>query len=189
MKYSILVPLHDKEKRLWPMTIRCLNSIVENSRFADYELLIEDGYTHKKVSYTNELWKRAKGDYLILVGNDVVIKDNLWLEKLAIPDAITSFKEHKAHFDREPYLDFAILCIPRYLLDKIGLLDEQFADGYGYDDNDWCHRARLLNVTQRVVQINAIHEENQTYSSYFTPEQKFALQETNFKLYQKKWQK
>ena len=185
MKYSILIALHDPENKVTGMTKACIDSIERNSK--DYELLVLQGDGHRKVSYTNELWKQAIGEYLILVGNDVIIDDKNWLEKLAIPDTITSAWIHPNHFNHEPFIDFALCCVPRNVLDKVGYLDEQFADGYGYDDNDWSHRARLLNIPQVAITVRATHVESGTYNVYFTKEEKKKLQDRNWELYKLKW--
>ena len=127
---SILIALHDPEKRVEEMTEQCLESIRINSKGQDYELRVLKGQGHRKVSYTNELWRQAKGEYLVLVGNDVIINDNNWLGKLCVPNTITSAWIHKAHFNQEPYIDFALCCVPRNILEKVGYLDEDFTDGY-----------------------------------------------------------
>ena len=42
-------------------------------------------------------------------------------------------------------LAFIAVCIPRFVLNTVGLLDERFT-AYGFEDNDFCLRARICGV-------------------------------------------
>lgn len=62
-------------------------------------------------------------------------------------------KEGQNHAE-VPFVSFTCLYIPRMVLDAVGLLDESFP-GYGYEDTDYCLRARRTGfscgVSGRVV--------------------------------------
>jgi hypothetical protein len=186
MKYSILVTAYDPDKKLTQMTDECIKSIEENSVGRDYELIVLRDHLGLFSAY-NVLFNKAKGDYLVVVPNDTVIMSPDWLEQLAIPDVITSW--HIGTFlltgHKEP--DGGVTCYPRTIVNKVGLYDEQFDQGYGFGDNDWFHRAHLLNIEIRAVSVKLKHNGNTTYMSYW-PEKKQAMYKLCEKLFKDKWQ-
>lgn len=185
MKFSILVTAYDPENKLTEMTDKCLTSIKECSVGEDYELLVDTGPVGLFGAY-NRLFKRAKGDYFVVVPNDTIIRDKDWLKILPNPDRITSW--HIGIFmltgNREP--DGGVTCYPRKLVEKIGYYDEQFDEGYGFGDNDYFHRATLLGIEPEERFTNIVHQGGKTYEAYFNdkkPQMYLHCQE----LFKKKW--
>lgn len=185
MKYSILVTAYDPDKKLTAMTDVCLRSIEECSKGEDYELIVLRDHLGLFSAY-NVLFEQAKGDYLVVVPNDTVIMSKDWLKLLAIPDKITSW--HVGTFlltgHREP--DGGVTCYPRSIVDKVGLYDERFDQGYGFGDNDWFHRADMLGVDIVQVPIKLKHDGNTTYMSYW-PEKKQEMYRKCEQLFKEKW--
>lgn len=185
MKYSILVTAYDPEKKLTEMTDECLKSIKECSEGEDYELIVLRDHLGLFSAY-NVLFKQAKGEYLVVVPNDTVILSKDWLKLLAVPDTITSW--HIGTFlltgNKEP--DGGVTCYPRNIVDKVGLYDERFDEGYGFGDNDWFHRAHLLGVNLLEVPVNIKHNGNTTYMTYWSDKKKEMYDHCE-KLFKEKW--
>lgn len=60
-----------------------------------------------------------------------------------------------------PFVTFGGVFIRKQVIDKIGLLDEQFNPGY-YDDVDYCFRAKEAGFDILYVPVQFIHLESQT---------------------------
>lgn len=186
MKFSILLTAYDPESKLGDMTAACVKSIEESSVGQDYELLVDTGPKGLFGAY-NRLFKRAKGDYCVVVPNDTVIRDPEWLPKLAVPGTITSW--HIGYFlltgHREP--DGGVTCYPRDVFDRVGEYDERFDAGYGYGDNDWFHRADILGVPLLEVPVRITHNGNTTYQTYYDLETRRTMTATCEALFRDKW--
>lgn len=185
IKYSILVTAYDPDKKLTDMTDACVKSIKDNSEGRDYELIVLRDHLGLQSAY-NTLFNQAKGQYLIVVPNDTVIESTDWLELLAVPDTITSW--HIGTFlltgHKEP--DGGVTCYPRNVIDKVGLYDEKFDEGYGFGDNDWFHRADLLGINLLEVPVKLKHQGNTTYMTYW-PEKKEEMYKHNEDYFKEKW--
>lgn len=185
IKYSILVTAYDPDRRLTEMTDACLRSIEECSEGRDYELIVLRDHLGLFGAY-NKLFSQAKGEYLVVVPNDTVIISGDWLERLAIPDTITSW--HVGTFlmtgHKEP--DGGVTCYPRNIADMVGPYDEQFDGGYGFGDNDWFHRADILGVKLQEVPVTLRHNGNTTYMTYWS-DRKQEMYNHCEKLFKKKW--
>lgn len=185
MKYSILVPIWDPKNKLTEIINLCLDSIKKYSKDKDYELLVDSepgGYGRAM----NRMIKQAKGEYLICLASDIIINENNWLEKFTNNETITTFQLVPFIHNGELYPD-TVYGIPKSIQEKIGLFDEQFSDGYGYDDNDYFHRARLLNIQFTVVPLQLSHLGSQTFDMYYGKEGKKDMTYKNKLLYIKKW--
>jgi glycosyltransferase involved in cell wall biosynthesis len=98
----------------------------------------------------------AKGEYVILLNNDVVLLDKTWIDILTKPfvadDSIGmtgAIKEiHPNTF--LPFLVFFCVMTKKSIINKIGLLDEVYNPGYG-EDIDYC--ARLLAQNYKILQV------------------------------------
>ncbi|MFX3635414.1 MAG: glycosyltransferase family 2 protein [Candidatus Pristimantibacillus sp.] len=124
--------------------------------------------------------KLARGDYMLLLNNDVLVTDN-WLGKLlrAFADdhtigivgpmsnyvsgkqqmeMIGSYTEAAARLsiDAEGQYEQVnrvigfCMLFTRELKERIGLLDEQFSPGH-FEDDDYCYRARLAGYRILIV--------------------------------------
>src|SRR5205085_7249714 len=143
--YSVLLTAYDPDQRLTKMTAECIQRIHEMSDGLDYELLMDNEPGGPGPAF-NRMFLAAKGDYNIIMCNDVMVETPGWLEILATPGAMTSWHKGRSSIIDEESLDGSGLCIPRDVRERIGLIDESFADGVGYEDDDLLHRALLLDI-------------------------------------------
>lgn len=186
MKYSILVMAYDPDGVLTEMTSRCVESVISNSKGKEYELFVDfdTGGVEKKV---NRFYERARGEYLIFLNNDSVISDPEWLDKLCIPDTITSNKFVTFFLDGLEEPEMGLCSIPKNVQERVGLFDERFNEGYGFSDNDYMRRARLARVPFEKVDIPGFtHEGSKTFSTYFS-HLKQDMTEKNQRLFVEKW--
>lgn len=157
------------------------------------------GYTRA----ANEGIKVSRGEYVVLLNNDVVVYDKDWLEKLSEPFVTVTDKGYdsdgilrdiyfrksnvgetgallrKSHV--EGLEDFIIgFCsmIPRKVLNEVGLMDEQFSPG-GMDDADLSIRIQRAGYDILPVKLNLYHpNESSTFHDL----------DTNQELFGGKWQ-
>lgn len=188
--YSVVVPTYNHlEDLLKP----CLESIKHNTDFStvDIEIIVVAngcidgtadyvdslGFPFKLVwfdeglGYTiaaNEGIKVAKGEYVILMNNDIVLLDwglpkNTWINMLVAPMLVDEkvgltgpLELYDSYADRR-ILIFFLVCIRRKLFDEIGLLDTAYAPGGG-EDVAFSVEAQNAGYKQVVVPDNNISQ-------------------------------
>jgi GT2 family glycosyltransferase len=183
MKYSIIIPTFNKLNLLKP----CLESIISNTNLSDSEIIIisngcKDGTPEyikslnlklleysEPLGYTkavNEGLKIATGEFIILLNNDIKILVNNWIEILSNPFkdksiGITGPLKFGWNIGGIRYSAIAFWCcmFRRELLNKIGLLDEQFNPGMG-EDGDFCIRTTNAGYKLFQVPVDEEHEFN-----------------------------
>jgi glycosyltransferase involved in cell wall biosynthesis len=163
MKFTILFRNYDPEHKVCDLANRSIHSVLANSTGHDYEIIVLD---RKGIAadFIRGL-KQARGEYVVIVANDVIIEDPEWLDKMAVPDRITGWRESHSEF-YEGTVDFsAAFCVPKHIAEKIGEFDTGFV-GYGYEDDDWFYRARKLGVEFQVVPVKLTHHETATFKAY-----------------------
>ena len=167
-------------------------------------LWFDEGIGYTKA--TNEGIKASKGEYIVLLNNDIELlpqQHNQWIETLKAPfdDYHVGISGPMVCDSRigggHKYAIFFCVMIPRKVMDDVGLLDEMFSPGF-CEDNDWCARAELLRY--RIAQVpdsnykmsgnNMVgsfpiyHKGNRTFSPLSTTS---AVFERNIKLLHKKY--
>lgn len=166
MKYTILLLNYDPEHKMCDMIKNCLHSIVSHSIGHDYEIIVLDRKGLQKE--INRGFKQARGQYVILTANDVMIENN-WLDHFAVPGHITSFHASTSNWNPEKMtneLDFSCICFPKEVLEKVGEYDENFDGGYGYCDNDYLYRASMLGIPFLQVPVKVKHLMSKTFENY-----------------------
>lgn len=166
MKYSILFLNWDPDHKLCEIIKESLHSIISNSIGYDYELIILDRL-HLRAEI-NRGFKVARGEYMIVISNDVIIK-NKWLDFMAVPGTITSWRATKSSWIPDQLtdeLDCSCFCVPKSVWEKVGDWDENFGDRYGYDDNDYLYRATKLDVPLLEVGVKLEHITSSTFNQY-----------------------
>ena len=109
-------------------------------------------YFKEPLGYTraaNEGMKQAKGDFIILLNDDVILLNqpkNYWINKLLEPFinpkiGITGCHKLKCPITNEDFIVGYCMCIKKEVIDKIGYYNEIFSPGYG-EDIDYCLRAK-----------------------------------------------
>lgn len=180
IKYSIIIPTYNHlEDLLKP----CIESIIKYTDLSNVEVIVvangckddtEDyikslnNSSIKCLNYieplgytvaTNVGIKASVGEYVILLNNDTVLKDqikNTWIDLLVDP----FIKDDKVgitgnHYITDPitnvtFLYFYCVMISRKVINEIGLLDEVYNPGIG-EDADYCLRINLAGYTTVVV--------------------------------------
>lgn len=175
-EYSIIVPVYNH----LDYTKACIFSVLQHTISEEFEILVvSNGCTDETNEWTLQLQrtdprivllsykeplgvtqafnaglKSGRGDYLIILNNDVEILDNHWLKIMVEPfanpriAATGALKLWSPEVSAE-FLVFFCVMIPRRVLDDVGYLSTEFGVGYG-EDIDWCKRASLKGyaVTQ-----------------------------------------
>lgn len=186
MRYSIIIPIYDPERKSEDLTSKCILSVLRNSMEYEYEII---PVQHTNLNYSTAVnlgFKRATGDFLIILSNDIEIFDEKWIEKYTIENAITSFKQYPFYMTGELVPDASCWGMSRKVFKLVGELDEQFKNGYGYEDTDYWMRCKELNISFIDVRADLIHKENQTFKKYFSAE-KEAMTQKNKSLFLIKW--
>lgn len=186
MQYSIIIPIYDPEGKNDALTASCFLSVLRHSMGKKYEIIPIYHYDLNYSTAVNIGLKQSNGDYIVILSNDVEINDNEWLEKYSNCEGIASFRQHPFYMTQEPIPDASCWGMSRETFNKVGLLDEQFKDGYGYEDNDYWMRCKELGIPLTNAYANLEHKENQTFQAYFSAE-KNAMTQRNKELFLKKW--
>lgn len=186
MRYSIIIPIYDPEGKNEHLTNACINSILKNSMDFEYELIPIYHTTLNYCTAVNLGLKRATGDYLIVVSNDIEINDNRWLEKYSSVDGVCSFNQYPFFLTGEIVPDASCWGITRESFNVLGLLDERFKDGYGCEDIDYWFRCKENHVPMNLIRMDIVHKENKTYKTYFS-KLKEDMTERNLRLFREKW--
>lgn len=137
--------------------------------------------------------KMARGKYISLVMNDVTVTEG-WLEPLL--EVLKSHPEYGwvssriYRGDVEAKFGAMDCCvISRELIDKVGLLDEIFSGGIGYDVNDYIRRMWAKGYSPHgVLRSTVYHPPGQTTLKMIYGEDKIVRGATrNFLLFMQKW--
>ena len=199
---SIVIPIYNpenlsfkNEKFLRPQ----LESLIKYTDLSNVEIiLIVNGYTPKTImvitnitgysnkfkiwyfkeplGYTravNEGMKQAKGDFIILLNDDVILLNqpkNYWINKLLEPFinpkmGITGCHKLKCHVTNEDFIVGYCFCIKREVVNKIGFYDEIFSPGY-IEDIDYCLRAKKEGFLIQEVGGQFKNEENRAIGTF-----------------------
>lgn len=186
VKYSIIIPIYDPEGRMKDVIQKCHESIKKNSIGYRYEIIDIWNVRGFPIAVNKGL-KKAKGEYLIILNDDIEVNDSKWLEKLADQDKITSWRLETFFINQKPIPNGACWAMSRKIFKKLGYLDEQFAVGYGFEDSDYWMRTWEAGIEFKDAQVNLNHLENKTFKTYFGNE-KNQMTEMNHSLFLQKWQ-
>jgi len=139
MKTSLCVA-HVPSPQLDTMLDTCLASA---KGYDELVLVVNDGIGYGAAF--NRAFKYARGEYLVLLSNDVVIRSGT-IEDLIDPEAVTCpVVNGKAQ-------EFwgCMFCLPRWVYEKIGGFDERFGIAY-FEDDDYIFRLREAGIPMRSV--------------------------------------
>jgi len=187
VRYSIVILNYDPEHRMTELLNKCLQGIIKNSKKyeEDYELILinnVDGYPNA----VNEGFKRCKGNFLIHLHNDAEVEDPDWLEKLEDPENITGWRLMPFGCNLPDCPDGACWCMSRKVFEKIGFMDPQFSEGYGWEDGDYWMRATQGGIKFKDAKVKLIHHDNKTFENYH-PNEFLKLYNKNKQLFKCKW--
>lgn len=185
MKYSIVFLEYDPEGINRKMTNESMLSVIEKSVNYDFELV------HVKnvkgfVCAVNEGLRRSQGDHIVVVANDVLMKDSKWLDKFTMGNALIGWRLVPFFLTDEPFPDFACFGMSRQSFEKLGYMDERYKDGYGFDDNDYSYKAKEVGLDLVDAGVILQHLECKTYSTVFK-DQKEDMTLRNQRIFIDKW--
>lgn len=117
----------------------------------------------------------AKGDYVLILNNDIEITDPSWMSKMvnnmkgrkAIvgPEKITYNSATEYRGNILPYINGWCFGFPRRIFIELGLFDEIFSPG-GMEDVDYCVRAVLAGYQLVEVPLRMQHQYAATRGKY-----------------------
>jgi len=170
MKYSIIIPTFNKVELLK----ECLYSVILHTDLTDTEVIVvSNGCNDDTVNYMNTFldkrfrmihWPEpigypnavnvgisvSKGDYIILLNNDLTLLSNQWLPMLIEPfnkfSASGVTGPVKDFYNKKPWVLFFCAAIKKEVFKKVGLLDISFSPGIG-EDVDFCMKAHNAGFT------------------------------------------
>ncbi|MDE2098562.1 MAG: hypothetical protein KGL39_15010 [Patescibacteria group bacterium] len=185
MKYSILVPYYDPQYKKTKLVTELIKSIVLCTE-DDYEfVLVKDGRSY--VESHNIGLRNAKGDYIIVVNDDIVIQDKDWLKKLTSPDGITTHELVSSPISGVYMPNASCFGMSRETFEKLGLMDEAYKDGMNYEDSDYFMRAKKLGIPFFKVDVRLTHKGSQTTKAYIDLEKEKEMVARNKKIFNDKW--
>ena len=182
MKYSIIIPTYNRVDLVKDVLDSIVKYSVPFIEKNDLEIIVvSNGCTDKTVEYVYNLNKEkkifktvyydkplgyaravnlgikvSKGDYIVLLNNDCVIQDHHWLDCLEEP--FLRFKNvgltgPLGHIRSNiPWLIFFCVMIKREVIERIGLLSEEYGMGGG-EDTEYCIKAYLEGYTNYMVPL------------------------------------
>ena len=188
MKFSIIIPCYDPDNKRPDTIQKCLLSIVKNSY--DYVLIPILNVTGfpRAVNAGLKRAEKVNSQFIIILNDDVEIKDPYWLDKLAQPNVISSWRLHPFYLTQEIVPDGACWCMPRNIFNEIGYLDEQFSKGYGFEDSDYWYRAKEKNILFYNAKVKLKHIEREAFKMYYPNGKDDEMLKYNRELFLKKWQ-
>lgn len=140
MTLSVVIPYMEAFAGKQNILERCLDSLVG----ADEILVVENWKAGYAVPINYGL-SEASSDFL-LVMNDDIFQTRGNLKDLCDPQAVTSPKEDGG---AQPFYGNCF-CMPRWVYEKTGGLDERYRISY-FDDDDFIFTLNSLNIPMRSV--------------------------------------
>lgn len=143
MKLSIIVPYMEADQD----KPKILKRLVDSLNGYD-ELII---VWNDKMGYAKPINKGlalAKGDFMLVLNDDLVMDKGGDLHNICDPNFVTSPTVDGVE---QPFWGCAF-CIPRWVYEKVGGLDERYRISY-FDDDDYINELRKANVPMKCVPL------------------------------------
>lgn len=186
MKASLIVTYYDPDVKKLGMLTDALFSLGNcASRAYELELIL----VHNGASYTESVnggLSRATGDYLIVLNDDILMKDPMFLEKMCKDDCITAWQLGTFHLTGDRVPDAACFGMSRKTFEKLGLLDLRYKDGINFEDTDYFLTAKSLGIPFVDACVDMLHFGNTTLNAYFNAI-KWDRTYHNESLFRQKW--
>lgn len=186
MRFAIILPIYDPDNLIPDIIQKCLLSVIQNLYNAVIIPIINVEGFPRAVNLGLKRAEKTQANYFIICNDDLEIQDPHWLEKLAQPNVISSWRQHPFFMTQELVPDGALWCMPRNIFNKLGYLDERFNFGYGFEDSDYWFRAKQFNIPFYNARIKVKHLERTTFKKYHKDTDKMLRH--NQRVFIKKWQ-
>lgn len=135
-------------------TDKALEECVRSLRGHDELLIIvNEGIGYAKA--VNQGLRLAKGDYFVVANNDTKLIEGD-LRAMTDPFAVTT-----PYIIPRPRDDYprAFWCMPRWVYDEVGPMDEDFEMGY-FEDDDYILRIREKGIPMRSTPFVCVHHKD-----------------------------
>lgn len=161
-----LRPEHDE------LLKRCVRSLDADEKI----VVVNDGTGMGKA--INKGLELATGDFIVISNNDCEMRSGS-LQEMCDPEAITLPDNMPGQMDKPR----AFFCMPRWVYEKVGGYDEQFAIGY-WEDDDMILRWQEAEVPIRMTRVQVSHLPGTTLN---TLENREAVYQENKQKFLRKW--
>lgn len=184
--FSICIPTYRNHVYLRNL----INSIALHTHHL-YELVIADNSFEAMgfAKAVNDCLKRARGDYVVIMNDDVEVKE-FWLDcmfDILMVDLKNGLVGHGAIRDDgfgTKHVAFYCVLLPKKVIEKVGLLDEVYGIGC-WEDVDYCKR--IWDAGYKVIgdpNVPIVHYGSHTFNKIKPMEELVAEGKEKFK---KKW--
>lgn len=208
---SIIIPTYNAKTMLEEL---CLHSLQKYTKEINSEIIIVDDASNDgtkemllenypqivvlvnetNIGYVKSInrgMKAARGNYVLLLNNDIELIENGWLSKLVqvikdedtvgivapkflLPDG--TVQQAREQLEEANAVLGAVMLINRKLIEKIGCFDELFSPGY-FEEGDYCHRAwcagfKVMSNPNSVV----VHHHSKTFGTKLKNELYFIVE-------------
>jgi GT2 family glycosyltransferase len=180
VKLSAVVPHWPLDDEVNEALHRCLASLPDD---CEKLVIVNDGTGFAR--NVNLGLRLASGDFVAVLGNDTrVVEGDVY--DLCVPDAVASpVVDGKAGIEPGGFHG-AFWVAPRGVIERVGLLDEQF-EGAFFEDDDYLERLRQAGVP--TVQVASVRVESRRIGLTMSklPEQAEAWYAANERRFTEKW--
>lgn len=142
MKLSVIIPYMEAFPRKIDILERCLNSLV-----GEDEVLVIENWKEGYAVPINYGLSQASSDFLLVMNDDIQqIRGDL--KDLCDPTAVTTPIEDG---QKAKYIWGNCFCLPRWVYEKTGGLDERYRISY-FDDDDIIFTLQELGIPMKTVE-------------------------------------
>jgi glycosyltransferase involved in cell wall biosynthesis len=134
---SVIIPFYDCDDGKRAILDRCIQSI--KGHYDELVIVAQPkGAGIGFVRAVNMGYALAHGDYIIMCSDDIILKKGS-LRQLCDPESVVSAQVEGQHIQ-----DFwgTVWCTPRWVYEKTGPIDEEYAKGIFYEDNDYYYTVK-----------------------------------------------
>lgn len=146
-KISVVIPYMEVDADKKKVLKRLTDSLVGHD-----EIIIVSNWKWGYAKPINLGLSIAQGDYMIVMNDDLILRQGT-LRDLINPNSVTS---PLVDGQKQPFWG-CCFCIPRWVYETVGGLDEGYRISY-FDDDDYINKLRLNNIP--MTGINSVNFEN-----------------------------
>lgn len=175
-KISVIIPYMETDDTKHLVLERLLDSLHEYT-----EIIVVENWKEGYAVPINFGLSESSGDYLVVMNDDLVLRNGT-LQDLVDPNFVTSpLIDGKA----QPFWG-CCFCIPAWVYNKIGGLDERYRISY-FDDDDYINELRKAEVPMKSVStVNFENVDGGGRTLHTFPDHQEFFEE-NKKLFIEKW--
>ena len=185
MHVDLVITYYDPSQKKVEMLCNLMRSIgAYSTRHSINVIIVTNGPSYPES--VNLGLRRSTGDYVIVLNDDVEIRDADWIDKMCQPGCITGWQLGVFHIKKVPVPDAACFAMSREVFQRVGYMDEKFKEGFNFEDTDYFFRAMQMGLPMVDAKVDLLHIGNQTVKTYFS-EAKAAGTHRNETLFRERW--